>query len=129
MKPIVKMRKTLYEQLESRFNELQSRGCCSDEEAFVADFKYTTGKAISYKEFVTILNTGDEIFFYYDGLLVEFVAPATVTISPIENNLYQGGSYEFPSIQALLEDFKINGETIEDFWSRVEQPIYELILY
>ena len=91
----------------------------------IAYEKYYNKQKITYEEYVLMLATNDEIFFYYTNAEYQVVYDSSESVSMcvtkfkgIEVVSSYGESYS--SIIELLSNFRIDGKRICDVWDEVE---------
>ena len=86
--------------------------------------RYYNNQAITYEEYVIMLATNDELWFWYNNTeyQVAYTIPGMTTMYATK---YDGGkkiseySENYKSIIDMLDNFKINGRCIKDIWSEV----------
>ena len=86
--------------------------------------RYYNNQAITYEEYVIMLATNDELWFWYNNTeyQVVYTVPGMTTIHATK---YDGGkktseyAENYKSIIDMLDNFKIDGKRIKDIWSEV----------
>lgn len=86
--------------------------------------KYTNKKRITYEEYVILLATNDEIWFWYKDTeyQVDHGVPESTTMFITKYNgktKISENSETFENIIDMLTNFKVEGKLIKDFWENV----------
>ena len=96
-----------------------------EERIEIAYEKYYNKQKITYEEYVLMLATNDEIFFYYANAEYQVVYDSSESVSMCVTK-FKGtevvSSYgeSYSSIIELLSNFRIDGKRICDVWDEVE---------
>lgn len=86
--------------------------------------RYYNNQAITYEEYVIMLATNDELWFWYNNTeyQVVYTVPGMTTMYATK---YDGGKKiseyfeNYKSIIDMLDNFKIDGKRIKDIWPEV----------
>lgn len=96
-----------------------------EERIEIAYEKYYNKQKITYEEYVLMLATNDELFFYYANAEYQVVYDSSESVSMCVTK-FKGtevvSSYgeSYSSIIELLSNFRIDGKRICDVWDEVE---------
>lgn len=86
--------------------------------------RYYKNQKISYEEYVIMLSSNDELWFWHNNIeyQVVYTIPNTTTmcITQYDGNKKVSEHFEnYNSIIDMLENFKIDGKAIRDIWNEV----------
>lgn len=89
--------------------------------------KFFAGERMSYEEFVIMLSTNDELYFFYNQreYLFEHTSPGVISmcVTSYENSVPVLERVEqFDSIIDALLNFRIDEKTIYEIWANVWFP-------
>ena len=105
--------------LKKNFNELSF-----EEKIELISNKYYEKQKITYEEFVILLATNDELWFYYNDTEYQVLYESNEVCSMYITK-YDGDKKiferceNFLSVIELLDKFRIEGKTIKDIWNKV----------
>ena len=113
------MNKKINRLLQKNYNELSIT-----EKIEIAYQKYYNKQKITYEEYVFMLATNDEIYFWYANNEYQIVYNSRKSVSMCiteyaESKKISEQSETFSSIIELLDKFRIDGKRIRDIWDEI----------